>query len=58
MTRRQRAAREDLESGCTKIRHGPVNELHSIESAADRDALFSLTIDLKSVKRNSFFDTF
>ena len=44
--------------GCTKIRQRPVNELHSIESAADKDALFLLTINLKSVKTTSFFDTF
>jgi hypothetical protein len=58
LTRRQPSICENSCAGCTKIRHGPVNGLHSIDSAEDKDALFSLTISLKSVKTTSFFDTF
>jgi hypothetical protein len=58
MTPGQLPIYENSRAGCTKIRHGPVNRLHSIDSAGDRNALFSLTINLKSVKTNSFFDTF
>jgi hypothetical protein len=42
--------------GCTKIRHCPVNGLHSVDSAADTDGCFSLTLKLRSVQRQSFFD--
>ena len=58
ITRRQPSICENSCAGCTKIRHSPVNELHSIDSAEDKDALFSLTINLKSVETTSFFDTF
>jgi len=58
MTRKQQTICENSQAGCTKIRQRPVNELHSIESAWDKDALFLLTINLKSVQTTSFFDTF
>ena len=58
LTRGQLPICENSFAGCTKIRHGPVNGLHSIDSAGDKDALFSLTINLKGVKTTSFFDTF
>ena len=43
---------------CTKNRHRLVNELHSIDCRGDKDAPFSLTIKIESVKTTSFFDTF
>ncbi len=53
-----RAARESFTADCTKNRHGLVNELHSVDSRGDKDAQFSLTIKIESVKTTSFFDTF
>jgi len=47
-----------LLSRCTKSCHMPVNCPHSIEIQADNLAHFLLTLKLKSVKTQSFFDTF
>ena len=47
-----------LARACTKLRHGPVNGLHSVDSAVDTSARFLLTGTIEGVKRHSFFDTF
>jgi len=38
--------------------HPPVNHLHSIEKSEDTISEFSLTLKMKRVKRQSFFDSF
>jgi hypothetical protein len=38
--------------------HPPVNSPHSIENSEDTGAGFSLTLQMKRVKTQSFFDTF
>jgi hypothetical protein len=43
---------------CTKIEHGPVDPLHSIDFAMDKNPSFSLTLKIEGVKTYSFFDTF
>jgi hypothetical protein len=43
---------------CTKSGHPPVDTLHLIENKSDKDAHFSLTLKLESVKGLSFFDSF
>ena len=43
---------------CTRNCHTPVNELHSIDFAADKFAMFLLTLKIEGVKTQSFFDTF
>src|SRR4030095_2353624 len=43
---------------CTKSWHRLVNGLHSIDAAADKCAVFCLTVKIEGVKTHSFFDTF
>jgi hypothetical protein len=40
------------------MRHPVVDGLHSIDFAVDRRAAFLLTLKMKGVKTNSFFDSF
>ena len=40
------------------LQHPPVNHLHSIENPTDTASAFSLTLEMKRVKRQSFFDSF
>jgi len=40
------------------MRHPVVDCLHSIDFAVDRKAGFLLTLKMKGVKTNSFFDSF
>jgi hypothetical protein len=49
---------EWLETDCTKSGHLLVDWLHSPASTADRASSFLLTLEMKRVKRQSFFDTF
>jgi hypothetical protein len=41
-----------------KARHPPVDGLHSLDFPADKSAPFLLTLKIKGVKTNSFFDSF
>src|SRR5258705_6889625 len=43
---------------CTKNRHLPVNQLHSVDFAIDKMRWFLLTPKIERVKTYSFFDTF
>ena len=43
---------------CTRFTAPLVDGLHSIDSAADTSGRFLLTIKMKGVKTNSFFDSF
>ncbi|MDR3747748.1 MAG: hypothetical protein P4M04_06305 [Acidobacteriota bacterium] len=45
-------------SHCTRFRHTPVDELHSIENTRDKVSLKSLTSKIEGVKTHSFFDNF
>jgi hypothetical protein len=40
------------------MRHPPVDDVHSIDFPADTSAPFLLTLKMKGVKTNSFFDSF
>jgi len=40
------------------VQHMVVDGLHSIDSAVDRKGDFLLTLKMKGVKTNSFFDSF
>jgi hypothetical protein len=40
------------------MRHPVVDSLHTIDFARDRSAAFLLTVKMKGVKTNSFFDSF
>jgi hypothetical protein len=43
---------------CTKSGHRPVDAVQLIENKRDKAANFSLTLKLKGVKTESFFDNF
>ena len=44
--------------GCTKSGHRPVDAPHSTENKRDKTTNFLLTLKLKGVKTESFFDNF
>jgi hypothetical protein len=46
------------QAGCTKSGHPLVERLHSVVCKRDKSGHFLLTIKMKGVKTNSFFDTF
>jgi hypothetical protein len=43
---------------CTKLRHPPVDELHSLENKPDTSAKKQLTYKMDVVKTTSFFGSF
>ena len=47
-----------LSAAALNLRHGGVDGVHSIDFSGDRNPRFWLTLKMKGVKTNSFFDSF